>query len=64
MMQLLNILSLIKWIIEMVIKGYEWASKKKEEAAEQKHDDAVSDLKNSKTEEEQKDATRRMADNP
>ena len=64
MLQLLNILSLIKWIIETVIKGYEWAVKKKEEAAEQKHDDAVSDLKNSQTEEEQREATRKLGSNP
>lgn len=64
MLKLLNLLTLIKYFIDGAIAAYKLIQEKMEEAKEKKRKDAVEKLKDSKTEEEQKDALRDIANNP
>lgn len=57
--------NLLKWVLPLAIHELmAYLKKIQAERAEKKHEKAKEDLKNAKTEEEQKDALRDLADNP
>jgi len=64
MSKLISLLTLLKWIFDTIMGAYQLFKKKSEEKSDKKHDEAVDKLKESKTEEEQKDALRDIVNNP
>ena len=60
MWQWLNLLTLIRYFVDAAIAAYKFFQRKKEE----EHDQAMQDLKDAKTEEEQREATRKLGRNP
>lgn len=61
MLKLINLLSLIKWIIETVVAGYQLFLKKREEKKSEQAEELEKDIEKAESEDDFRDAADRLS---